>query len=886
MTGNVQLAQALTLTGNLTVAGSGLSGVLAVNGQTLSISGTLTSWSTNAASGLKMVNAADVVTVGGSATFRDGSNANTSGWFTAGALHVHGNFSEIDGNNSTFIATGTHKVVFDGAAAQTISFIHPGTSYFNDVEIANNVSLASNILIKGVGIIGAGVTPTITGNGRTVTAAGGTSIDGAIFDHVLLIASGAALGGKFDNVTFRNYAATDTQMTIALANTTFTPFNNLQFLSTPTTGKYISITTTGTTVTLAGAGTKPLYGIPKTSVVPGSTLNWGATADDSDGDGLTDSDELNTYGTDPNNADTDGDGLSDGAEVTAGTNPLLADTDGDGVGDGIEVFRGQNPLVANTVYFVDGTKPDDTGVGTSWATAKKTLSAAITAAPNGATASTATYILVAAGTYAPITITGRSNLQLVGSVSSTVLNPVDPLSSTIAVTTSGRPVMIDGNSTSIHLTGFIITGGNSSLGGGVRFDLSDGGIHLCNIKGNSSTNDAGGVYLNNSLRSKVVIDQKTTISGNIAVNSGGGIFAKGSFDMVETVVVNNTANGAAASSMGGGGLLLAPASASDAILIKNSVIAGNDASAGYGGGIYVRQPANLVTIFNNLISGNRAATAGGGIKLHDPRNSVVSSNTIAYNQVGSASSGGGITYFESGLSNGQIPSIHDNILWFNEDNTVEATINVGESLNDPLTIGNAITSAMSFNNDIGQGVVNNASDISINPNFQSGFYLDQTLTAPNGPIDAGSAATASSVFANGETTNVTGAADAGVLDMGGHYLKAYGFTGTASATVTPVATIVGNTTLQEVKIKPAIGGLNLGPGQSVFVQSGAGSTTGVTLSSLTGIQPSGAGSVLARDNGDGNYSVFVDTTGVATGSLILDVNESGSVLTGAATLSW
>ena len=35
---------------------------------------------------------------------------------------------------------------------------------------------------------------------------------------------------------------------------------------------------------------------------------------DGDGDGLTDDDEINIYGTNPNNPDTDGDGINDGDE--------------------------------------------------------------------------------------------------------------------------------------------------------------------------------------------------------------------------------------------------------------------------------------------------------------------------------------------------------------------------------------------------------------------------------------------------------------------------------------------------------------------------------------------------------------------------------------------
>ena len=44
------------------------------------------------------------------------------------------------------------------------------------------------------------------------------------------------------------------------------------------------------------------------------------------------------------NADTDGDGLTNGDELARGLNPLSADTDGDGFGDSEEVEFGANPL--------------------------------------------------------------------------------------------------------------------------------------------------------------------------------------------------------------------------------------------------------------------------------------------------------------------------------------------------------------------------------------------------------------------------------------------------------------------------------------------------------------------------------------------------------------
>ncbi len=84
-----------------------------------------------------------------------------------------------------------------------------------------------------------------------------------------------------------------------------------------------------------------------------------ATAD-TDGDGLTNGEEVNTHGTNPMSADTDGDGLTDAEEVRKYyTNPINSDTDADTDGDGltnieeVDIYH-TNPQVQDTAVDTDG----------------------------------------------------------------------------------------------------------------------------------------------------------------------------------------------------------------------------------------------------------------------------------------------------------------------------------------------------------------------------------------------------------------------------------------------------------------------------------------------------------------------------------------------------
>jgi len=79
------------------------------------------------------------------------------------------------------------------------------------------------------------------------------------------------------------------------------------------------------------------------------TIQDTTTSNDLDGDGLTNADEVNLHGTDPENADTDGDGLPDGLEVnTYASNPLHPDSDGDQFRDGLEHQFGAHPAQATS----------------------------------------------------------------------------------------------------------------------------------------------------------------------------------------------------------------------------------------------------------------------------------------------------------------------------------------------------------------------------------------------------------------------------------------------------------------------------------------------------------------------------------------------------------
>lgn len=77
-------------------------------------------------------------------------------------------------------------------------------------------------------------------------------------------------------------------------------------------------------------------------------LNGNPYMEDTDGDGLTDAEEYH-YGTRLDQADSDGDGLSDKIEIDVGTYPLNPDSNYNGIGDGEETraYAARGPVLAD-----------------------------------------------------------------------------------------------------------------------------------------------------------------------------------------------------------------------------------------------------------------------------------------------------------------------------------------------------------------------------------------------------------------------------------------------------------------------------------------------------------------------------------------------------------
>ncbi len=237
----------------------------------------------------------------------------------------------------------------------------------------------------------------------------------------------------------------------------------------------------------------------------------------------------------------------------------------------------------------------------------------------------------------------------------------------------------------ITISGLTVTGGNASLGGGIRTKdeslLLDGVV----VSGNSATSDGGGIWADGF--DMVLTIQNSTVSGNTSGDDGGGMYVEDTggplniqnsiftgndaadkgggiyfYDPDDDVnIVDSTISENSAGTLGGGIYLYSP---DDGIFtISRTTISGNDAQA--GGGLFLYSPDHEGSIENSTISGNQATGgSGGGIYLYNLYNFEIRHTTIAGNTA--TGSGGGIFEYNSTLPMSHV-IVGDNTAGTNND---------------------------------------------------------------------------------------------------------------------------------------------------------------------------------------------------------------------------
>ncbi|MDI9342698.1 MAG: choice-of-anchor Q domain-containing protein, partial [Sediminibacterium sp.] len=328
-----------------------------------------------------------------------------------------------------------------------------------------------------------------------------------------------------------------------------------------------------------------------------------------------------------------------------------------------------NCLNAQTTYYVDASRPDNTGAGTSWTTAKKDVQNAITLAASG------DQIWVKAGIYKPTqdpfgntapadprdkTFLIKNGVKLYGGFAGTETllsqrNPslnVTQLSGDIgsaAVTDNCYHVVISLTSTSATvLDGFIVTSGYGVGAGNItvsgisisRYDgagiyIRDGSpvINNCTVKDNTIDDVTGnddtrgsGIYCWNSAPtvSNCVIANNTFLQNSFGCFGAGiGLFGNGVPQITNTYFYNNVTPPGMLGGAPGGGLYAEYSSP----IITNCVFYGNVADN--GGAIAVNGPSSP-TITNCTLNNNTARYNGSGVVYFVVGSGIIK-NTIFWN---------------------------------------------------------------------------------------------------------------------------------------------------------------------------------------------------------------------------------------------------------------
>jgi|GEM_PF-3834503 len=319
--------------------------------------------------------------------------------------------------------------------------------------------------------------------------------------------------------------------------------------------------------------------------------------------------------------------------VSAGETDIDGDNriwpNGGTVDIGADEYTGARTVVKEfSTYYVNHSTGNDANDGKSWATALKTITAALQ------TAQPCDQVWVAAGTYME-NITMENGVSLYGGFigNETLLSQRNWLKNVTTINggRNGSVVTAYQVGSTSTLDGFTITNGYGinggffgyGVGGGISCKSSSPIISNNIITTNSCHSGDYGAGIGCLYASPII--SANTITNNTSDNDGGGIYLDSSAPMITNNIISNNT-----SSSGGGGIFV---NSSTPILTRNTI---KNNTAKYGGGIFISGSSFDITA--NVITNNTSNGDGGGLYI-DSSSPVVTSNVIASN---SALSAGGI----------------------------------------------------------------------------------------------------------------------------------------------------------------------------------------------------------------------------------------------------
>jgi hypothetical protein len=435
--------------------------------------------------------------------------------------------------------------------------------------------------------------------------------------------------------------------------------------------------------------------------------------------------------------------------------------------------------------YVNAAQADDSGDGTSWATAKQTIQAAVDIVATDGTVWVTNGVYNVGGAIAPDdvqsnrvyftrpmtlrSVNGPDVTSLLGAAGSNGSNDAD----------SVRGVLMQ---TNCALLGFTVSDGYTiKTDTYPNFDRSGAGIWMttdcvvsnCVISGNTTTANGGGVYIYGGLLTH------SEISGNQSAYGGGGVCLGSGGVMNDCIVSNNIDVG-----NGGGGAMLKSGGEVNRTVFKENQATGD---YGYGGGVLIDHGGTLNTC---LLSGNVASgsgTAGGGVAGTEARlnNCTVVENSVTDEN---GQGGGGVAAVMSGMI-----ELNNCIVWGNTSPT-----NSNLAVEDWDTVRNCCVPD-------GEGITNGVDGcITSDPLFVAVGNYQLQLSSPCVNAGDNAYAPAGTDLAGNTRINDT------TIDIGAYeqtaLLPTYTITTTPgeNGTMSPLNPDVGQGHDQEITIQPAV----------------------------------------------------------------------------------